>query len=99
MPPAAFDRWAASSKAVHDLRLVCRELARVVARPHGPSRSIQSGWWIRDRLESERNQLKDLAARYSQEDLMLAFDVLSRAEFEIRGSAQPRYPPREALVR
>ena len=33
--------------------------------------------------EGERDRLKALAERYSREDLMRAFDLLSRAEFEI----------------
>ena len=49
--------------------------------------------------DAERERLKDVASRYSHEDLMRAFDVLSRAEFEVRGSAQPRYHLEMALVR
>jgi DNA polymerase III gamma/tau subunit len=49
--------------------------------------------------ESERDRLKQLAARFSREDLMRSFDVLSRAEGEIRGAAQPRYHLEMALLR
>jgi DNA polymerase-3 subunit gamma/tau len=86
-------------EAGYDLRLVCRELARIVrdllviridpSRLNDPE--IAS--------ESERDRLKDLGARYSHEDLMRSFDVLSRAEFEVRGSSQPRYHLEMALVR
>ena len=49
--------------------------------------------------EPERDRLKAIAGRYSAEDLMRAFDVLSKAEFEVRGSAQPRYHLEMALLK
>jgi DNA polymerase-3 subunit gamma/tau len=49
--------------------------------------------------EPERDRLAAFAARFSAEDLMRAFDVLSRAEFEVRGSAQPRYHLEMALLK
>ena len=38
-------------------------------------------------------------SRFSREDLLRAFDVLSKAEFEIRGASQPRYHLEMALLR
>jgi DNA polymerase III gamma/tau subunit len=49
--------------------------------------------------EGERDRLKGLAARFSREDLLRAFDLLTRAEGEIRGAAQPRYHLEMALLR
>src|SRR5207253_9576387 len=49
--------------------------------------------------EGERDRLKELAARFSREDLMRSFDVLSKAEADIRGAAQPRYHLEMALLR
>ena len=49
--------------------------------------------------EAERDRLKALAAKFSAEDLMRAFDVLTKAEYEIRGSAYPRYHLEMALLR
>ena len=49
--------------------------------------------------EGERDRLKALAAAFSREDLMRSFDLLSRAEFEIRGSSQPRHHFEMALVK
>jgi DNA polymerase-3 subunit gamma/tau len=49
--------------------------------------------------EQERERLKALAALFSPEDCMRAFDVLTKAEVEIRGAAQPRYQLEMALVR
>jgi DNA polymerase III gamma/tau subunit len=40
-----------------------------------------------------------LAGRFSREDLLRAFDLLARAEFDIRGAAQPRYHLEMALLR
>jgi len=83
----------------HDLKLVCRELARLM-------RDLLVVTLDRSRLsdpdiapEPERDRLAALAATFSAEDLMRAFDVLSRAEFEVRGSAQPRYHLEMALLK
>jgi DNA polymerase-3 subunit gamma/tau len=96
---AVFDLAGRIIEAGYDLRLVCRELARVVRDlmviKIDPSRLADP----EIATEDERDRLKDLAARFSQEDLMRAFDVLGRAEFEIRGSAQPRYHLEMALLR
>ena len=83
----------------YDLRLVCRELSRAVrdllVLSVDPSR-------VNDPEiagESDRDRLIGLSKRYSREDLMRAFDLLTRAEFEIRGAAQPRYHLEMALLR
>ena len=41
--------------------------------------------------EGERERLTVLAKRFSREDLMRAFDLLSNAEQEIRTASHPRY--------
>ena len=90
-PTAVFELAGRFVEAGYDLRLVCRELTRAVRDllviAIDPARA--------DDLEiagdAERSRLVDLAQRFSREDLMRAFDVLAKAEFEIRGSAQPRY--------
>src|SRR4026209_2800289 len=81
--PAAFalaDRAVASG---HDLRLVVRELTRVVRDlmivSVDPSR-VDDG----DLAGGERERLTQLASRFSREDLMRAFDLLANAEQEIR---------------
>jgi DNA polymerase-3 subunit gamma/tau len=83
----------------YDMRHVIRELARLnrdllvigldPARLEDPEIAA----------ESERERLRALAAQFSAEDLMRAFDVLTRADYEIRGSTQPRYHLELALVR
>jgi DNA polymerase-3 subunit gamma/tau len=81
-----------------DLKLVCRELSRVV---RDMMRLV-----IDPRIdpaelapEGDVERLKALAGRFSREDLLRAFDVIARAEAEIRGSAQPRYHMEMALLR
>ncbi len=96
---AVFDLAGRVIEAGYDLRLVCRELARIV-RDLMVVR-IDAGRLADPEIasEDERDTIKDLAARFSGEDLMRAFDVLNRAEFEVRASAQPRYHLEMALLR
>jgi DNA polymerase-3 subunit gamma/tau len=97
--PAAFALAARAVDMGYDLRAVCRELSRVVrdllVLTVDPSRisdpEIAS--------EGERDRLKALAGRYSREDLLRAFDLLARAEADIRAAAQPRYHLEMALLR
>ncbi len=96
---AAFDLTARAVEAGYDLRAVCRELSRAVrdllVLSVDPSR-------INDTEiagETERERLTDLAGRFSREDLLRAFDVLTRAELDIRAAAQPRHHLEMALLR
>ena len=96
---AAFETAGHAVELGYDLRLVCRELARVVrdllvlsvdpARLQDPEIAG----------EGERDRLKALAARFSREDLLRAFDLLAKAESDIRAAAQPRYHLEMALLR
>ena len=83
----------------YDLRLVCRELSRVVrdllVLSVDPSRAQDP----EIAADGERDRLLDLAKRFSREDLLRAFDLLTRAESEIRTAAQPRYHLEMALLR
>ena len=97
--PAAFALAARAVDMGYDLRAVCRELSRVVrdllVLSVDPSR-------INDpeiASEGERDRLKALAGRYSREDLLRAFDLLARAEADVRVAAQPRYHLEMALLR
>ena len=97
--PAMFELAAQFVEAGYDLRLVCRELSRLVrdlmvvsvdpARLADPEIAA----------EGEGERLRALAGRFSREDLMRAFDVLARAELELRSAAQPRYHLEMALLR
>jgi DNA polymerase-3 subunit gamma/tau len=86
-------------EAGFDLRIVCRELARLmrdlmVVRID-PTRLADP----EIAAEDERDRLKALVEQFSREDLMRVFDLLSRAEFEIRGSSQPRHHFEMALIK
>src|SRR5689334_11288866 len=83
----------------YDLRLVCRELARVVrdllVLSVDPSRASDP----EIASEAERERLIELARRFSREDLLRSFDLLTKAESDIRNAAQPRYHLEMALLR
>jgi DNA polymerase III subunit gamma/tau len=90
-PAAAFSLAGRAVEFGYDLRLVCRELARL-ARDLllvrvDPSLAADPDL----ATESERERLGTLAARFSREDLLRAFDLLTGAEKDIKESAQPRY--------
>ena len=88
--PAAFALADRAVEAGHDLKLVCRELSRAVRDlmivSVDPSRAGDG-----DLAEGERERLTQLASRFSREDLMRAFDLLSKAEQDIRTASHPRY--------
>jgi len=97
--PQAFSLAARAVEMGYDLRAVCRELSRVVRDllvvSVDPSR-------IRDSeiaAEPERDRVKALAGRFSREDLLRAFDLLTKAENDIKTAAQPRYHLEMALLR
>ena len=96
---AAFEIAGRAVELGYDLRAVCRELARitrdVLVLSVDPSRVDDpeiAG-------EGERDRLLALTKRFSREDLLRAFDVLTKAELDIRASAQPRYQLEMALLR
>jgi DNA polymerase III subunit gamma/tau len=97
--PASFALAARAVEMGYDLRAVCRELSRtvrdVLVLAVDPSRITDpeiAG-------EGEGDRLKALVGRFSREDLLRAFDLLTRAEQEIRSAAQPRYHLEMALLR
>jgi DNA polymerase-3 subunit gamma/tau len=96
---AAFALTTRAVEAGYDLRAVCRELSRVVrdllVLSVDPSR-------ITDQEiagEQERDRIQDLVGRFSREDLLRAFDVLTKAETDIRTASQPRHHLEMALLR
>ena len=97
--PQAFSLAARAVEMGYDLRAVCRELSRVVRDllvvSVDPSRITDS----EIAAESERDRVKALAGRFSREDLLRAFDLLTKAENDIKTAAQPRYHLEMALLR
>ena len=96
--PKAFALADRAVESGHDLRLVLRELARLTRDMMivsvDPSRLNDA-----EIAETERERLQQLAGRFSREDLMRSFDLLSKAEVEIRSAAQPRYYFEMTLLR
>ncbi len=97
--PAAFALVELAIERGYDLRLLCRELARatrdLLILSVDPKRATDpdvAG-------EAERERLIALAGQYSREDLLRAFDLLTKAEQEVRVSDQPRYNLEMALLR
>jgi DNA polymerase-3 subunit gamma/tau len=83
----------------YDLRLLCRELSRAmrdllilsVDKSRASDPDVVG--------DSDRERLLQLVDRWSREDLLRGFDLLTRTEQEIRGSDQPRYNLEMALLR
>ncbi len=97
--PAIFELAAHAVESGYDLRLVVRELARLTRDllvVNIDPRRIDDPEIAAD---GERARLQAVAGTFSAEDLMRAFEVLTKAEYEIRGSAQPRYHLEMALLR
>ena len=97
--PAAFALIERAIERGYDLRLLCRELSRAmrdllilsVDKSRASDPDVVG--------ESERARLLALVDRWSREDLLRAFDLLTRAEQEVRSSDQPRYNMEMALLR
>src|SRR5437868_11204984 len=82
--PASFALAARAVEMGYDLRAVCRELSRVVRDLLVISVDATRVTDPEIAAEGERDRLKALAARFSREDLLRAFDLLTKAESEIR---------------
>jgi len=96
---ALFELAGSFVESGYDLKLVCRELARLC-------RDLLVLGIDSKRIddpeiapEHERDRLQALQAQFSREDLMRGFEVLARAESEIRNAAQPRYHLEMAFLR
>lgn len=97
--PAAFALVERAIERGYDLRLLCRELARAVRDllilSVDPKRAADPDV----AADAERERLLQMAGQWSREDLLRAFDLLNRAEQEVRVSEQPRYNLEMALLR
>ena len=97
--PRAFALADRAVESGHDLRLVCRELSRVVRDMM--VRLGRSGARRRRRARRGRARAAGASWRgaFSREDLMRAFDLLAKAEQDIRNASQPRYHFEMVLLR
>lgn len=97
--PRVFDHAARLVESGQDLRVLLREMARLVRDLMVLSIDPARGDDPEFAPEGEVTRLRALTARFSREDLLRAFDLLSRAEFEVRSSPHPRYHLEMALVK
>jgi DNA polymerase-3 subunit gamma/tau len=97
--PAAFALVERAIERGYDLRLLCRELARatrdLLILSVDPKRASDPDV----AADAERERLGAMAGQWSREDLLRAFDLLTKAEQEVRISDQPRYNLEMALLR
>lgn len=96
--PRAFALADRAVESGHDLKLVVRELGRLVRDMMllavDPARAGDG-----ELPEGELDRLKALGRQFSREDLLRAFDLLATAEQEIRVASQPRYHFEMVLLR
>lgn len=97
--PAVFDLAARVVESGQDLKHVCRELARLVRDlmilQVDPGRTADPEYAV----DGDRARLDTLAAAFSREDLLRAFDLISKLEADLRVATQPRYQLEMALLR
>jgi DNA polymerase III subunit gamma/tau len=97
--PAAFALVERAIERGYDLRLLCRELARatrdLLILSVDPKRASDPDV----AADTERERLAAMSGQWSREDLLRAFDLLTKAEQEVRISDQPRYNLEMALLR
>jgi DNA polymerase-3 subunit gamma/tau len=98
-PPALFALAAQAVESGYEMRSVVRELGRLtrdlLVVKLDPSRADDP----EIAADAERERLQALAAKFSPEDLMRAFEVLTKAEYDLRTSSNPRYHLEMALLR
>jgi DNA polymerase III subunit gamma/tau len=96
--PRAFALADRAVESGHELKLVIRELTRVVRDIMmvmvDPARAGEG-----DLAEGERARLTAVAGRFSREDLMRAFDLLAKCEQDIKVAAHPRYHFEMAMLK
>ncbi len=97
--PSAFALVERAIERGYDLRLLCRELARatrdLLILSVDPKRASDPDV----AADAERERLAAMSGQWSREDLLRAFDLLTKAEQEVRVSDQPRYNLEMALLR
>jgi DNA polymerase-3 subunit gamma/tau len=96
---AAFALAARAVDAGHDLRIFCRELAGLVRAMMLVSIDPKRVSDPEVALESDRERLQALAPRFSREDLLRSFDLLMKAEADVKQASQPRYAVEMALLK
>src|SRR5262245_24056235 len=96
---AAFTLAGRAVEAGTDLRILCRELAALVRAMMLVSIDAARLGDPEVVFEPDRERLKALTSRFSREDLLRSFDLLAKAEQDVRAASQPRYALEMALVK
>jgi DNA polymerase III subunit gamma/tau len=97
--PAAFTLADRAIESGYDLRLLCKELSRLVRDLM--LISVDPGRLADVDLvpEGERERVAALVKRFSREDLLRSFDLIARAESDLRDASEPRYQLEMALLK
>lgn len=97
--PAAFELADRTIESGYDLRHLCRELSRLV-------RDLMVIAVDPKRLDDpelvpagERQRIELLVQRFSREDLLRSFDLIARAEADLRTATEPRHHLEMALLK
>ncbi len=97
--PRVFDVAGRLVESGHDLRHVCRELARLVrdlmVLQVDPARTADAEFVI----DGDGERLRAIASRFSREDLLRAFELVAKLEQDVKVAAQPRFHLEMALLR
>jgi len=97
--PRVFDVAGRLVESGHDLRHVCRELARLVrdlmVLQVDPARTADPEFVI----DGDGERLRAIASRFSREDLLRAFELVAKLEQDVKVAAQPRFHLEMALLR
>jgi DNA polymerase III subunit gamma/tau len=96
---AAFTLAGRAVESGTDLRILCRELAALVRAMMLVSIDTARLSDPEVVFESDRERLTALTPRFSREDLLRSFDLLAKAEQDVRAASQPRYALEMALVK
>ena len=96
---AAFSLAGRAVDAGYDLRILCSELSGLVRAMMIVS--IDAGRLSDPEVvfESDRERLQALVARFSREDLLRSFDLVAKAEADVKAASQPRYALEMALLK
>ena len=97
--PRVFDVAGRLVESGHDLRHVCRELSRLVrdlmVLQVDPERTKDPEFAV----DGDGDRLRAVAARFSREDLLRAFDLVAKLEQDVKVASQPRFHLEMALLR
>ena len=98
-PAAAFELADRAIETGYDLRLLCRDLSRLVRDlmliSVDPAQIDDTALVP----EGERTRVAALVKQFSREDLLRSFDLVARAESDLRNAAEPRYHLEMALLK